>query len=234
MLNFTSIMASPLIFTRNTNMNTIIYLRPSIAHTTVGYLSLINNSFSDNKNVAFMKATLKFQTLYYMIIFVSLNNVNLSSNECYIDNNLISIANGLVLFHSVFFNQNGYYDNIIYLQSSWLYIKGYNEICSNSARYIMKAQSNSYLFVHCLAIFNISHNVVFKVTKIVSNIEKYATPICPLQIYVDINQHKFHLDLLNCSLILSNNTEMISKTLPNEIISYIHNKCKWLGGTITV
>ena len=73
---------------------------------------------------------------------------------------------------------------------------------------------------------------MFKVTKIVSNIEKYATPICPLQIYVGNNHRNFYLDLLNCSLILSNNTEMISKILPNDIISYINNKCNWLGGTV--
>ena len=220
------------IFTRNTDISAVIYIRPPIAHTTVGYLTIIKSSFSDNKNVAFIKVVLKYQTIYYMIIYVSLTNVNVSSNEYYIDNNLILIANGLLQFRHVFFIQNICYDNIVYLQSSLLYIKRYNEISSNYARHIIKAQSNSFLFIHYLAIFNISHNVVFKVTKIVSNIEKYATPICPLQIYVGINHRNFYLDLLNCSLILSNNTEMISKILPNEIISYINNKCNWLGGTV--
>ena len=53
-------------------------------------------------NVAFIKVVLKFQTIYYMIIYVSLTNVNVSSNEYYIDNNLILIANGLLQFRHVF------------------------------------------------------------------------------------------------------------------------------------
>ena len=71
------------------------------------------SSFSDNKNVAFIKVVLKFQTIYYMIIYVSLINVNVSSNECYINNNLILIANGLLQLQSVCFIQNVCYDNII-------------------------------------------------------------------------------------------------------------------------
>ena len=216
-------------FKSNTNMKALIYIRPSNAQFTTGYIRIINSTFSDNKNMTFIKSELDFQTTYYKIIYVSLTSVNVSSNENYHFGNLISIVNGLLRFHCVNSKENDYYDNIVYLQSSLLYTEGYNDISSNYARHIIKAQSNSFLFMHYLATANVSYNVVYKVIKLVSSFEKHSTPICPLQVY---NPWSLHLDVVNCTLLLSYNMEMLSKILPSEIVSYVSNKCDWFGRTI--
>ena len=179
--------------------------------------------------MTFIKSELDFQTTYYKIIYVSLTSVNVSSNENYHFGNLISIVNGLLRFHCVNSKENNYYDNIVYLQSSLLYTEGYNDISNNYTRHIIKAQSNSFLFMHYLATANVSHNVVYKVIKLVSSFEKHFTPICPLQVY---NSWSLHLDVVNCTLLLSYNMEMLSKILPSEIVSYVSNKCDWFGCTI--
>ena len=215
------------IFTRNTDMKALIYVRVPITYTSVGYIAINKSSFYDNKSVTLIKVELRFRTIYYMIIYISLISVNISSNEFhYGDSDLILIANGLLQFRSVSFTQNGYFDSIIYLQSSMLYIKGYNEISNNHARHIIKAQSNSFIFMYYLATIIISHNVVYKVIKQVSAVEKHAIPLCPLQVY-GYNPNNFQLDSVKCSLLLTNNIEMVSKILPSEIIAYANNKCEW-------
>ena len=221
------------IFTRNANIKALIYVKVPIAYTTVRYIAIAKSSISDNKNMTFIKVELRFWTTYFMIICISLTSVNVTSNEYhYVDNNLILIANGLLLFRSVFFHQNGYFDNIVYLQSSILYINNYNNISSNYARHIIKAQSNSYIFIYYLATVNISHNVVYKVIKQVSSVEKHAIPLCPLQVYGRILQNSFHFDSVKCVLLLINNMEMTSKILPSEIISYANSKCEWFESNI--
>ena len=161
------------------------------------------------------------------------------SNQHHHGENLILLTNGHLHIESVFFNHNSYYENIVNLQSSTLlFIKHYNEISSNYARHIIKAQSNSFLFMHYQVTVNISHNVVYKVIKQVNTFESHATPICPLHVYSKIafikivTRKSFNLDDVNCKLLLSNNMEMISKILLTDIISYVNNKCKWLKGTI--
>ena len=114
-----------------------------------------------------------------MIIYTSLTSVNVSSNEYHYTDSLILIVNGVLYFHSIFFNQNHHYDSIVHLQSSKLYIKNHNEISNNCVRHIIIAQSNSFLFMHYHATFNISYNAVYKVMKLVSTFEKHAIPICP-------------------------------------------------------
>ena len=219
-------------FKRNTNMKALIYVRPPNAKLTTGYIIISNSKFSDNRNMSFIKVELEFHTICYKIIYISLNSVNVSSNEYHHTDNLILIVNGLLYFYSVFLNQNGYYENIVYLQSSFLYITYYNEISNNYARHIMKAQSNSFLYMDNFATANISHNVVYKVIKLVSTFEKHTMPICPLQVYGMVTQNNLHLDAVKCTLLLSYNMEMISKILPSEIVSYVDNDCDWLGNTL--
>ena len=220
-------------FKRNINMKSLVYIRPSNAQMTTGYITIINSIFSDNKNISFIKVELEFQTTCHKIIYISLSSVNVSSNEYHHIENLILIVNGLLYFRSVFLNQNHHYDNIVYLQSSILHIKDYNEISSNYARHII-TQSNSFLYMYYFATMNISHNAVYKVIKFVGTFEKHAMPICPLQIYssIDTLQKSFDLDVVNCTLLLSNNIEMIPKVLSTEIISYLNTDCDWLGHTI--
>ena len=222
------------IFTRNTNMKALMCIRPPNTQTRVRYIRIINSTVFDNKNITFIKVEWNFQTMCYEIVYISLTAVNISLNEHHsTDSSLIIVTNGLLYFRSVSFINNGYYDNIIHLQSSMLCIKGNNKLSHNHARHIVKAQSSSFIFMHFTAIINMSHNVVYKLTKIVSTFEKQEIPICPLQVYGSvITQENFDLDAINCALQLSNNIEMISKILSTEIVSYINNKCNWLGDTI--
>ena len=222
------------IFTRNTNMKALMYIRPPNTHTRVRYIRIINSTVFDNKNITFIKVEWNFQTMCYQIVYISLIAVNISLNEQHSTNNsLIIVTNGLLYLRSVSFINNGYYDNIIYLQSSMLCIKRNNKFSHNHARHILKAQSSSFIFMHFTAIINMSYNVVYKLTKFVSTFEKQEIPICPLQVYGNvITQENFDLDAINCALLLSNNIEMISKILSTEIVSYINNKCNWLGDTI--
>ena len=220
---------------RNTNMKALIYVTPSAEIGTIGYITVMNSTFSNNKNMTFIKVEWESQTVYYKIIYIVLVYVNLFSNQHHHGDNLILLTNGHLHLQSVFFNHNGYYENIVNLQSSTLlFIKEYNEISSNYARHIIKAQSNSFLFVHYHVTVNISHNAVYKVIKQVSTFESHATPICPLHVYSKTFNKIIiqNLNAVNCKLLLLNNMEMISKILPTDIISYVNNKCKWLKGTI--
>ena len=219
-------------FKRNTNMKALIYVRPPSMQLISGYIRINSSTFSENKNMSFIKVELEFLIIYFKIINVSLSFVIVSSNEYHhnIIDNLISVVNGLIYIMSVIFSQNGFYDNMVYLYSSMLYIQNYNEINSSHGRHIIEAQSNSFLYIHYLATVNISHNVVYKVIKFVSTFERHALSICPLQIYG--SNKTLHLDAISCILLLSNNTKMISKTLPTEITTHVNNKCHWLRGTI--
>ena len=219
-------------FTRNTNIKALINIRPPNTQTKIGYTAIYKTTITDNNNVSFIKVERESRTIYYEIIYILLISVNVSSNEHHYTDNLILIANAFLILKSVLFSQNSYYDNIVYLQSSVLLLKGYNNINNNYAIHIIKAQSNSFLYMHYLATVNISHNVVYKVIKQVSAVEKHAAPLCPLQVYDSITPNNFQLDSVQCTLLLTNNIEMISKILPSDIISYAHNRCEWFEDTI--
>ena len=218
-------------FTRNTNMKALISVKPPTTRTTVGKLLMYRSTFSDNKNMTFIKVEREFQTICYQIIYISLSSVNVSTNKHFDGDSLIIITNVRLEIQNSFLNQNGYYVNIINLQSSKLFMRSeYSEFSSNHARHIIKA---SYIFISFFVTVNISHNVVYKVIEQVSTFERYD--ICPLQIYQSMynsKQKSFHVDEIKCTLLLSNNLEMISKSLTTETISYVSNNCKWLEGTV--
>ena len=159
-------------------MKALIYVKLPNTERNVGYINILNCTISDNKNVTFIKVELPKQVTHNNIIEILMHFVNVSSNRHHYGDNLVSITNGYLIAKSLFFIQNGYYDNVFNLQSS-LYVSDYNEISSNYARHIIKAQCTSYIFINILATINISHNIVYKVFKQLSNFERHATRICP-------------------------------------------------------
>ena len=219
-------------FTRNINMEAIIYVRPPTTYTIIGIITISESTFYKNKKTNFIKVNSESQ-VFYVTTYLILRVVNVFCNEHDDGDSLILITNGRISLYKSVFNQNGYYENIISLQSSMLAFKPYNEISSNYARHIVKAQSSSFLFMNTSTTVNISHNVVYKTTKQVSALEKQAVPICPLQSY-DIEHKILDINDISCRLLLLHNTEMISKILPTEIISYkyVNKKCTWLKETI--
>ena len=213
------------IFTRNINMEAIIYIRPPTTYLIIGNIAISRSTFHKNINTSFIKVRKESWNIFYITTYLTLYAVNVSCNEHDDGDNLILITNGRMLFYeSIFLNHNKYYENIISLHSSMLAFRHYTEISGNYARYVVKAQSNSFLFMHFSTTVNISNNVVYKTTKLVSVSEKYAVHICPLLIInTDATNHKF---------LLLNNTEMISKTFSTEIISYFNSNCKRFYNTI--
>ena len=215
------------IFTRNINMEAIIYIRPPATYLIIGYIAISGSTFHKNINTKFIKVVKASWNIFYITTYIILSAVNVSCNEHDDGDNLILVTNGRILFYkSIFLKHNRYYENIISLQSSILVCRHYTEISGNYARYIVKAQSNSFLFMHILPTVNISNNVVYKTTKLVSASEKQSVHICPLQITIT------DLDAINHKFLLLNNTEMISKTLSTEIISYFNRNCTWFYDTI--
>ena len=225
-------------FIRNNNMKALIYIQPSTIKAAVVYIKFIKSTVVGNRNVAFIKVEWEFQITWYNTIVVLLSFTNVSLNEHHYGDSLIFIANGHLQIQSVFLHQNGYYENIFNSQSSLLIFKQpYSEVSSNYARHVIKTQSDSFIIIHFTATVNISHNVVYKLIKQVNIFEKYATTICPLQVYAALHVYSSYfsqnsLDVIECMLMFSNNVEMISKTLPTDIILHVNNKCRWLEGTI--
>ena len=218
-------------FIRNTNMKALINVKLPSTDVTVGYITILKCTISDNKNVTFIKVQ-PTQITYNKVIHILLVRVNVSSNKHHYGDDLISIANGCLRLKLLLFIHNGYYDNVLNFQSSIINVQNYNEISSNYARHIIKAQGNSFIFIHYLATINISHNIVYKVFKQVRNFERHTTPICPFQVSIDmLILNTLQFNAVKRTLLLSNNMEMISRILPTDIISYINNKCKWLEGT---
>ena len=220
------IVLSKCIFTRNINMEAIIYIRPPTTYAITTYITIRRSTFHKNINTNFIKVKKQSWNIFYVTTYFTLSRVNVSCNEHDDGDNLILITNGRVFFNNyVFLKHNKYYENIISLQSSSLVLKNYTEISGNYARYIVKAQINSILFMYHSTVVNISSNVVYKISKLVSALEKHTVHICPLQINTIATQtnHRF---------LLLNNTEMISKILSTEITSYFNRNCTFLYDTI--
>ena len=89
-------------FKRNTNMKALIYIRPSNAQIATGCIRIKNSTFSDNKNMTFIKVELEYQAINSKMIYISLQFVNVSSNEYHHIESLIFVVNGLLHFQSVF------------------------------------------------------------------------------------------------------------------------------------
>ena len=68
-----------------------------------------------------------------------------------------------------------------------------------------------------------------------SSLETSVVPVCPLQVYDHDSENDNQIDDLreiNCTFLLLNNTEMISKFLPREITRFINETCVWLENTL--
>ena len=225
-------------FTRNANIDAMIYVRPSTDTKLEGYITVSSSTFHNNENVSFIKVTRESHNIPNVITHVTLEDVTVSCNNHHYDgNDLILITNGRLLFSNIVFTTNHNYENLIYLQSSMLYFKpiGSNQILKNYARHIINAQGSSFIFIDHFATVNISKNVVYKVINHVSSLETSVVPVCPLQVYDHDSENDNQIDDLreiNCTFLLLNNTEMISKFLPREITRFINETCVWLENTL--
>lgn len=193
-------------FITNTNMDSMIYIRPSTYSNIVGYITISNSKFNNNKDVRFIKVARESQNIPNVITHVTLDSVTLSCNRHhYNSSNLILITNGRMYFLNTVFTANRYYETVIHLQSTMIYFKESNQITKGYARYIIKGEKGSFLFIHHHATVNISDNVVYKVVRLISTEENLVTPTCPLQIYDDKQNNQFdNLNGIKCILLLLN------------------------------
>ena len=79
-----------------------------------------------------------------------------------------------------------------------------------------------------IATVNLIDNIAYKVVQQVNTPDNSGVPICPLQFYDTKHDIQFDdLDDINCLILLLNNTEMISKSLPGNVF---HSLMKSVSG----
>ena len=213
-------------FVENTNIEFMIYVKLS-SYSNRGYIQIDNSTFHNNINVCFLKVTEYFGYIPNIVANVVLTDLTVScNNQQYYGNDLIFITNARVIFSNSVFIDNYYeYNSIIKLHYSRIYFIRKNRIIKNKARYIIKAQRGSIFYLHSSATVNIVGNVVYKVVIQEYNIEHSEVHIlCPLQVYSNILFA--NIDAFNCTFLLLNNTEMISKSLPGQFLPFININCK--------
>ena len=223
-------------FVQNTNIETMIYIE-SLSYLSKVYLQIEHSTFHDNTDVCFLQVT-KGYILPNIITFVFLETLTVSNNNqhCY-GEDLILIKNAGVMFSNNVFVGNYYkYNSIMKLQSSIIYFKHTNKFAKNKARYIIKAQRESIFYIETFATVNIVENVAYKVL-LHKNIlpDNSGMLKCPLQVYDAEHtiQDDDDLDVINCTFLLSNNTEMITKSLLGQFLPYVNVDCTWYENYIS-
>ena len=215
-------------FVENTNIEFMIYVEPlSYSRSNHIYIKIYNSTFQNNVNVCFLKVTEYYGYIPNIVANVALTNLTISyNNQHYYGNDLILITNARVLFSNNVFIDNYYeYNSVIKLHYSRIYFKRKNRIIKNKARYIIKAQTRSIFYLYSFATVIIVGNVVYKAVIQENTIEHPEVHICPLQVFSNIEFA--NIDAINCKFLLLNNTEMISKSLPDQFLPFININCKW-------
>ena len=136
-------------FVRNANIETMIYVE-SLTYSHHGFIHISNSTFHNNTDVGFLRITEDYNVMPNILqVSVSLTDLTISNNDQqYYSNDLILITNAyVVLSNNVFANNYYKYKSVIKLQSSAIYCTGKNRFTKNKARYIIKAQMRSMLFI---------------------------------------------------------------------------------------
>ena len=214
-------------FVENTNIEFMIYVK-LLSYSNQVIIKIDNSTFHNNINVCFLVVTEYDGYIPNVVANVVLTDLTVSNNiQHYYGNDLILLNNAKVLFTNNIFVDNYYeYNSVIKLHYSRIYFIRKNRIVKNKARYIIKAQTRSILYLHSFATVIIVGNVVYKVVIQENTIEHSEVHIlCPLQVFSDIEFA--NIDAINCTFLILNNTEMISKSLLDQFLPFINVNCKW-------
>ena len=108
-----------------------------------------------------------------------------------------------------------------------------NRFIKNKARYALIGQIGSILYLDDFATVRIVDNVAYKVILQEDTLDISGMPTCPLQFFdsehiIEIND----LHGISCTISLLNNTEMISKSLPNQLFPFTNAKCAWFEDSV--
>ena len=213
-------------FVENTNIEFMIHVQP-LSYSKQVYMKIDSSTFHNNINVCFLKVTEYYGYIPNIVTNVALTGLTVSyNNQHYYGRDLILITNARVLCSNNIFIDNYYeYNSVIKLHYSRIYFIRNNRIIKNKARYIIKAQRGSIFYLHSFATVIIVGNVVYKVVIQENTIERSEVHICPLQVISNIQFA--NIDAINCTFLLLNNTEMISKSLPDQFLPFNNINCKW-------
>ena len=189
-------------FSRNSNMEAMIYVQPSTFSEITAYIVIENSTFHNNKDLHFLKVTREYGVLPSTITYVFLLNLIVSNNDHQnFGGDLILVTKGHVqLANNVFVGNYYKYKSLFTLLSSMLYFTLSNSFINNKARYIIKAQEGSIFFIQCFAAVSIVDNFAYKVVLQENTIGNSGVHICPIQAYD--NEHSVQVDDLegiNCT-----------------------------------
>jgi len=163
--------------------------------------------------------------------FILIIDAKISSNFHHDGDSLISITNGAILSNSsTVITHNQYYENILKLHLSTVFIKGNVEISNNFVRHVIKAfKDGSYIAVMNNTTVAITNNTVHSVVRQDQSFGIQSMRICRLQFYILTN------DTLDNSLNdigkmfkinIIDNTYMILKVKKKILIN-----CQWIIGS---
>ena len=217
-------------FTNNINMETMIFILPTNADKITGYIEVRQSEFNNNTDAHFITVKREAEAFWQINTHIKIHDFTATLNKHHDGDSLISIIGGkLIIEGPTFFNENGYYRNIIKLHMSMIVYKEQIEFTNNHARHIISGNSGSYFMITEYTTFTISYNTIYKVAKYVDTLGENAHVICPIQFYSTKGNFDKNPSAFNCIILLLNNTFMTSKNLKGFDSSFYN--CKWLGGS---
>ena len=172
-------------FMKNANMRTMIYVALESTRAITGYINVFNSTFCYNKDLHFINSERSSVILWQITNSILIVDTNISSNHHHNGDNLISITNGAIqIASSAIITHNQYYENIIQLHLSGLFIKGNVEISNNFVRHVLKAfKDGSYFAVMDNTTVAITNNTVYLVVSQDQSFAIQSQKICRLQFY---------------------------------------------------
>jgi len=221
-------------FMNNTDMRAMIFVAPASTRAITGYINVLSSTFSFNKNLHFINSERSSVILWHLTNFISIVDTNISSNYHYNGNSLISIMNGAISINSsTIITHNQYYENILKLHLSTVFIKGNVKISNNFVRHVLKAfKDGSYMAVMDNTTVAITNNTVHSIVRQDQSFGIQSQHICRLQFYTIVNGTlDNNLDDIEKMFKISiiDNTYMISKEFLGEEKLLIN--CQWIVGS---
>ena len=217
-------------FNNNSNMETMIFISPTSVNKITGYTEVRQSEFNNNTDAHFIIVKREAEAFWQLSTHIKVQDFTAALNKHHDGDSLISIIGGkLIIEGPTFFNENGYYRNIIKLHMSMIILKERIEFTNNHARHIISGNSGSYFMITEYTNLTVSHNTVYKLAKYVHTLGENAHVICPIQFYSPKGNFDKNPSEFNCTVLLLNNTFMTSKNLEGFDSSFPN--CKWLGGS---
>ena len=163
-------------FTNNTNMEAMIFISPTSANKITGYIEVRQSDFHNNTDAHFITVKREAEAFWQLNIQIKIHDFTASLNKHHDGDSLISIIGGKVIIEGpTFFNENGYYRNIIKLHLSMIVFKEQIKFTNNHARHIISGNSGSYFMITEYTTFTISYNTIYMVAKYVHTLGEMLT-----------------------------------------------------------